>query len=1522
MEKEPPTQAQDTSTKISDSNYGSLIAESSSSCLSLLSESDFLDDPSTSGCSSEMASHMQSREKKRQKVKEFLRELKSMVPQQSSGSKLGTLSTLDYVVSSMRKITEVQKQDKGGVFKAPSSEPVALPSLQCTESVDFRNVNDGIVLNTQSELTVAVSLKNHVVLHTSQALMDLLGYPNAWWKGRLLKDFVHKKDVMTVNSYISSENSEGDGCPTESRSQGKTDSPKQQKQFFYARIRRFRSLSSGFSLSSAGTYVFFKVMATSKPLENLVGEGGVLDDQKVAKRCMMLYFAPMASPYKDGQLPPEPEQRTFSLRHSLFCTYTYTHANTVALLGFLPQDIVGTSIFDYYHPDDLPQLLDIYKKAMHSMGQPFKSGPLRIRTRNGTYVKVTTEWSSFMNPWDHKLEFIIAQHTIIKAPDNPNVFEESPDDRKLTEARTSETSRKLISKITEMLQKPMSFDTMPLTPSDSGGAAGSPVNTGGSTPVRDSDKTKEKGKNENSTGQTSASDISSSIIDEKSISSLYNQVNYSLNIKKFLLSHPKAFPVSDEDSSTDVVHKDDSEEDLNEEEEMQVEIPVCRPPSCGSSTQVHVSEQGFHEEVPSPPSFGGEDPNQTGREALDNQLMLTEDSLRKHTKAQELLYLQEASKEQPHLFHLKSRRQVMQRNRQKRSRPSGHEETTDVFKFARNSKNQRGAGNSGSPGLFMSNFPITAVDIQPTPSQPTNSAGLSSPAPNVVGVVPGHFQPGMGVMPQLTMLPIDPATGITLQPHLQPFLPSPTNNMQWPYYPQSGYSLLPQVMAGFYQPLLQPMPMTPVTQAPPFSEHPPCTTTPTFSHPAMQQQPPKTKEQQKNSTDSDNPPSSTEETSSSIQYLLDAVSGNNSSPNEETDEKNRPRQKVDMGGTKLTRRRLTVPPWLQTVNWTPEVRLTYQLPVQKAKSVLKKDREALKKMAQSEQVKGHLETLLEEVDSPDYLPALDEEADYIFYPAGRTGDAPLTASEEEGEKTPRDTLSPTVAFQLGPTATTTVSSADNNNAHDSGAADTEDGVEGEEASPGNGVCGVGGCVEVVVTEDPPEPMAEEELAPEPMNLTEESMEKVHSPASEGSSNSSSGKEEGSASVGEEGSGVEGGEREAGEACRKSPEGVGEAAMETKSPKDAGCSSDDGRSDAGSDKGSENSSQNSSRQKSNEDAQSSSSKVSSSLTPSDERSTEDASSSMKESDLSTGKGSFASSSSSSSNDKMSTDSGAESASTPRPDVLEKLFVPLRVSMCPGEAEVEVGVGATKKKPKVWALPFWQQEAHLTPDVAMRYNLRPLDLATILANDRRRLAGMTQPDKVSGQLLELLHEMEGQGHKGGFTTTMAMAGAGAESSTTTTTTTVTTTTTTPITGDDVHMSSEGPSSSSLLSSSRSGETSSSSSSSSKLMQPPSIKHPRSSEPVKKSHLATDAAQGRNPKPASLQTQEGEGQAGARGCLKKQLLDKLQSLTSGQPSESWPGDVIMNRVFLPVDLVSSTAATETAGRAHSSEIMDSVD
>lgn len=60
-------------------------------------------------------------------------------------------------------------------------------------------------------------------------------------------------------------------------------------------FRRFRSLSSGFSIQNAASYTFFKVMVTSKPPDNALETSS---DEKTNKRCMVLYFAPMTSPYK------------------------------------------------------------------------------------------------------------------------------------------------------------------------------------------------------------------------------------------------------------------------------------------------------------------------------------------------------------------------------------------------------------------------------------------------------------------------------------------------------------------------------------------------------------------------------------------------------------------------------------------------------------------------------------------------------------------------------------------------------------------------------------------------------------------------------------------------------------------------------------------------------------------------------------------------------------------------------------------------------------------------------------------------------------------------------------------------------------------------------------------------------------------------------------------------------------------------------------------------------------------------
>lgn len=35
-------------------------------------------------------------------------------------------------------------------------------------------------------------------------------------------------------------------------------------------------------------------------------------------------------------------------------------------------------------------------------------------TKNGDYLKLETEWSSFINPWSRKLEFVIGKHFIVE----------------------------------------------------------------------------------------------------------------------------------------------------------------------------------------------------------------------------------------------------------------------------------------------------------------------------------------------------------------------------------------------------------------------------------------------------------------------------------------------------------------------------------------------------------------------------------------------------------------------------------------------------------------------------------------------------------------------------------------------------------------------------------------------------------------------------------------------------------------------------------------------------------------------------------------------------------------------------------------------------------------------------------------------------------------------------------------------------------------------------------------------------
>jgi hypothetical protein len=56
----------------------------------------------------------------------------------------------------------------------------------------------------------------------------------------------------------------------------------------------------------------------------------------------------------------------FVTRHLASCKLCHVDPESMPYLGYLPHDIVGKSVLDFYHPEDLPLLKEVYQLGKSS----------------------------------------------------------------------------------------------------------------------------------------------------------------------------------------------------------------------------------------------------------------------------------------------------------------------------------------------------------------------------------------------------------------------------------------------------------------------------------------------------------------------------------------------------------------------------------------------------------------------------------------------------------------------------------------------------------------------------------------------------------------------------------------------------------------------------------------------------------------------------------------------------------------------------------------------------------------------------------------------------------------------------------------------------------------------------------------------------------------------------------------------------------------------------------------------------
>ncbi|XP_037010120.2 period circadian protein homolog 3 isoform X3 [Artibeus jamaicensis] len=137
--------------------------------------------------------------------------------------------------------------------------------------------------------------------------------------------------------------------------------------------------------------------------------------------CCLTLAEKIHSGYEAPRIPVD--KRIFTTTHTPGCVFLEIDERAVPLLGYLPQDLVGTSILTYLHPEDRALMVAVHQKVLKYAGHPpFEHAPVRFCAQNGDYVILDSSWSSFVNPWSRKVSFIMGRHKVRTSPLNEDVF--------------------------------------------------------------------------------------------------------------------------------------------------------------------------------------------------------------------------------------------------------------------------------------------------------------------------------------------------------------------------------------------------------------------------------------------------------------------------------------------------------------------------------------------------------------------------------------------------------------------------------------------------------------------------------------------------------------------------------------------------------------------------------------------------------------------------------------------------------------------------------------------------------------------------------------------------------------------------------------------------------------------------------------------------------------------------------------------------------------------------------------------
>ncbi|XP_012708954.2 period circadian protein homolog 1b isoform X1 [Fundulus heteroclitus] len=379
------------------SNFQSLSPPNGSLAYSLLSTSSEHNPPSTSGWSSDQSARLQTQKE----LMKAIKELKLRLPaERKAKGHSSTLSALKYALQCVRQVRANKEYYHQWSVEECHGCSLDLSAFTIEE---LDNITSEYTLKNTDTFSMAVSFLTGTVVYVSPQCSSLLRCAPECLQGTVFSELLAPQDVSTFYSGTAP-------CrlPPWASCIGSASPPVDcnQEKSMFCRISANRA--------QGGEIRYHPFRLT--PYQLTLRDSDAAEPQP----CCLLIAEKVHSGYEAPRIPPD--KRIFTTSHTPNCLFQEVDERAVPLLGYLPQDLVGTPILLHIHPEDRPTMVAIHEKIFQFAGQPFDYSPLRMCARSGEYVTIDTSWSSFVNPWSRKVAFVVGRHKVRTGPLNEDVF--------------------------------------------------------------------------------------------------------------------------------------------------------------------------------------------------------------------------------------------------------------------------------------------------------------------------------------------------------------------------------------------------------------------------------------------------------------------------------------------------------------------------------------------------------------------------------------------------------------------------------------------------------------------------------------------------------------------------------------------------------------------------------------------------------------------------------------------------------------------------------------------------------------------------------------------------------------------------------------------------------------------------------------------------------------------------------------------------------------------------------------------